>query len=204
MSWDKTKPADSDLVFNSVGSTAIRGNFEALDTAWNVNHVGIGLTNQGKHNAVHYREVTLPATTTQEIAMFASDPAFTADGAELYVRRESNGSYWPITAARRVAGTSGSDDGWSYLASGLLIKWGTISTAGGDKSYTFQTGASYPAFTAAYRAFLQPRDSTTGDTDVYVRLKNFTTTTLTYYGSPRTTTGAKAMVFDWLAIGKGY
>lgn len=203
MSWDKDKPADGDLVFNSIGSTAIRENFQAIDTWVNVNHVGIGLTNEGKHKAVHFREVSEPATTTEEIALYALDSALTADGAELYVKREDSGDTWPITAARKVAGTSGSDDGWTYLPSGILIKWGIVSTAGGDKSYTFQTGADYPAFTVAYRCFLTPVDSSSGDSDIAIRLKTFTTTGIAYYGSPRTTTGAKAMSFHWLAIGLG-
>ena len=176
MAWNKDKPADADLVFNSVGSTVIRGNFQAIDTWVDINHVGIGLTNEGKHNAVHYREVSAPTTIADEIALYALDSTLTADGAELYVQRESNGSTWPITAARKVAGTSGSDDGWTFLPSGILIKWGIISTAGGDKSYTFQTGADYPAFTAAYRAFLVPVNANAGDLDIAIRLKVFSTT----------------------------
>jgi len=205
MAWDPNKPANADLVFNSVGSTAIRNNFSAIDTAWDINHVGIGDTNQGKHSYVHLREGATPTTTTNEIAMFCVDSTLTSYGTELYYRRESNGTVMPITEANRIAGVTGPTltVGWTMLPSGILLKWGSVNTVGGDANIVFPTTASDKPFTAAYRAFLTPRDSNGGDSDVAIRLMNFTTTTLSYYGSPRTTTGAKAMTFDFLCIGSG-
>jgi len=204
MAWDPTKPANGDLVFNSVGSTAIRGNFAAIDTAWDVNHVGIGVaTHEGKHNAIQMREVSTPSTTTNEIALYCINPALTAQGSELYIRRESNGVQIPATASNEFSGIYNSGNGWTFLPSGILIKWGSVNTAGGDQSINFTTGSAYPAFTEVYRAALTPRDSASGDSDDAIRLKNITTTTLSYYGSPRTTTGAKAMTFDWIVIGLG-
>jgi len=204
MAWQPTKPALTDNVFNSVSGPNIQGNFAAIDTAWDIKHVGIGDTNQGKHNAIHLREVSAPTTTTNEMAMYCINPALTAQGSEIYLRRESNGENYPMTASNRIAGSdTGPTQGWTLLPSGILLKWGTVDTAGGDRSITFATGASYIPFTAAYRAFLTPRDSASGDSDDAIRLKSFTTTTLSYYGSPRTTTGAKAMTFDYLCIGLG-
>lgn len=202
MAWDPAKPADNDLVFNSVGSTAIRGNFEAIDAWVDVNHVGIDVaTHGGKHNAIQIRETAAPSTTSNEIALYCIDPALTTAGSELYLRRESNGVSVPMTAARFDSGTT--FDGWSFLPSGILIKWGTITTAGGNRTTNFSTGASFPAFTAVYRAFLTPVSSSSTDVDVAIRLRTLTTTSFSYYGSPRTTTGAKAMTFNYLVIGKG-
>jgi hypothetical protein len=204
MSWQPAKPADADLVFNSIGSTAIRGDFSAIDTAWDINHVGIGDTYQGKHTTVHLREVSTPTTLNNEIALYCQDPSYTLQGSELFIRRESNGAGIPATAAYFIAGSdTGSTQGWTFLPSGILLKWGTINTAGGDQSFTFATGTNYVAFSEVYRAFLTPRDSANGDSDVAIRLKSVTTTTMSYYGSPRTTTGAKAMTFDYLVIGRG-
>lgn len=206
MPWDPAKPGDSDLVFGANQSAKnIRDNFDAIDTAWDINHVGIDDTNGGKHTKVHIREGSQPSTTTNEIVLWCQNPALTGQGAELYIRRESNGDNIPATASSQDAGSDSSngDFGWTFLPSGILLKWGRVNTAGGDQSITFSTGTTLPAFTEVYRAFLQPVDSANGDSDDYVRLKSLTTTTLSYYGSPRTTTGSKAMSFDWLVIGLG-
>ena len=200
MSWDKTKPADSDLVFNSVGSTAIRGNFEALDSAWLENHVSISdASHAGKHRRVVIRDGNSPSTDADEIALYANETSLTSavDGQELYFKRQSNGDYWPITAAKKQANT-----GWTYLPSGILIKWGQ-DTGTGDDSYTFPTGTTYKSFTSVYQATLTPYDSTSGDVDKTVRLKTLSTTGFTYYAGTRTTTGSATVTFSWIVIGKG-
>jgi len=203
MAWQPTKPANGDLVFNSVGSTVIRGNFTAIDTAWDINHVGIGDTNQGKHEYVHIRENSTPSTISNEMVLYTQNPTYTPNGTELFIRRESNGAGIPATAAYFISGTANSSQGWTFLPSGILLKWGRVDTAGGDQSITFATGGNNVAFSAVYRAILTPVDSASGDSDDAIRLKSVSTTTLSYYGSPRTTTGAKAMSFHYLVIGRG-
>ena len=206
MAWQPTKPASGDLVFGTNNTRKdIQENFSAIDTAWDINHIGIGDSGQGKHNYVSLPEQgSAPTTAAAELALFTQDPTVTTDGAELYFRRESNGTVYPMTESNKIAGADTPlSVGWTMLPSGILIKWGTIDTAGGDAGITFPTGTTDKAFTAAYRAFLTPVDSASGDSDDAIRLKSFTTTQLLYYGSPRTTTGAKAMTFNFLCIGLG-
>jgi len=195
MSWDPTKPADGDLVFNSVGSTAIRGNFAAIDTAWDVNHVGIGDTNEGKHNAINMREVSEPTTIANEIALWAGLSSLGGTSqSQLFFKREGNGSDYPITAANY------NSEGFAYLPSGILLKWGSTSGSG-FLAYNFPTGSSVPAFSTCYRVYLQPYNASSSDSDIYVRVSSWTASQFAFYASPRTTTGAKSVTFNYLAIG---
>lgn len=195
MAWQPTKPGDPDFVLNSVGSSVIRGNFTAIDTAWDINHVGIGDTNEGKHSVVHIREGSEPTTTTNEIALWVEESGLgTGSESHLYLKKENNGSTWPFTVAEAAI------NGFTILPSGIIIKWGQGSGSGAG-TVTFPTGTSNQAFTTCYRVYLQPYDSSSSDTDVYVRLRAVTATNFTYYASPRTTTGAKSVTFNYLAIG---
>jgi len=215
MAWDPTKPgsatpADADLVFGANQSAKnIRDkfgettdNFAAINTAWQINHQGIGASNEGKHKAINIREVGTPATATQEVAIWATDPALTTDGTELYIRRENNGSSWPFTAARR-----NSTDGWTVLPSGIMFKWNQV-TAGnaGLNTETFPVSSSYPVFAALYQVQITIINSATGsDSDDAVRVVDMSTTQFRYYSTPRATTGTKSGVqFMYLAIGSIY
>lgn len=199
MAWQPTKPGTTDLLFGANNTRKdIQENFAAIDTAWDINHVGIGDTNQGKHNFVHIRENSEPSTTTNEIGLWTQDYTHSSDGTELMIRRESNGVSIPSTAAY-----FSSSAGWTFLPSGILLKWGTLNGGSGDYQVYFATGTGYPAFTAVYSAQVTTYNSSSGDSDTFVRLKSVTTTSISIYCSARTTTGASSAYCNYLVIGKG-
>ena len=198
MAWQPSKPANNDLVFNSVGSTAIRGNFEAIDTAWDINHVGIDDTNEGKHGPIHIIETSEPTTGTSEAALYLYDTSLTLNYGELFFKRDSRSgeNAYPITAAERDT------SGWTYLPSGILLKWGTASGTG-SVGYFFPTGSTYPEFSEIYHVFCTVVNNGSGDTNEAVRIQWMSTTAFQFYTSSRSSTGSKAATFSWLAIGLG-
>jgi hypothetical protein len=96
--------------------------------------------------------------------------------------------------------------GWSYIPSGLLIKWG-VNTWTGSQVFTMDTtdarGNAIPAFSNACMMVYLTIFSlgSVNDVNQAIALNAFTPTTITAYGSNRTTTGPTAVKAFWLAIG---
>ena len=99
----------------------IQGNFSTIGTAFTVDHINYGLSDQGKHNQVTFpinASPTAPAAT--ELRLYNINYA-TTGLSELFVRRDA-GSAIPFTAQALSAG-----QGWTFLPSGLLIKYGVLT-----------------------------------------------------------------------------
>ncbi len=99
----------------------IRANFATIDAAFSINHVPYGTANQGKHNLITFpRQLPEPAAPTgNDINMYSFlNPDTTVS--ELYIRRPAGASV-PFTASLQNPVL---DHGYSYLPSGLLLKWG--------------------------------------------------------------------------------
>ncbi len=113
---------------------------------------------------------------------------------ELFIVK-ADGTTTPITA--RAASTNG----WSYLPSGILLKWGTTTSinASSPFAYLYPTGSSIPVFTSVYSVQLTVVDSNPPyDTVVTVQTGTMATTgfSVVYTGTPPNST-----VVTYLAIG---
>ncbi len=187
------------LTGQSLGVTRvpINQNFAVIDAAFSVDHVDFNLTNQGKHNQVTMPvQAASPATLASEVALFSRTSPLTGVP-EMAWRRQSNGSVIEFTGALLAS------SGWSYMPSGLLIKWGHTS-ATGLTTVTFPTGANIPAFTTIYSMNITTAYVNTSDGDGFVRLNNFLApyTQFSVYASRRTSTGSFGPVsFQYFAIG---
>jgi len=174
----------------------ILNNFIAIKAAWDVNHVTFDLANQGKHNYVTLPEQAGdPTTSTDEVALYSKESALTGK-AELFIKKETpTGDVIEFTSAIKAT------PGWTRLPSGILLKWGA-ATATGAGTIIFPVGATIPAFTTVFSAQLTVLDATAADADEAIRLTAFTAASISVWGSPRSTTGSKAVNFEYLVIGE--
>lgn len=183
----------------TLGNTrvSINTNFNVISDAFEVDHVAYNapLGQQGKHNKVTMPvQGASPTTLANEVALF-SQTSTLSTVPEMALRRANNGTVIEFTSSLSAA------IGWTRLPSGILLKWGN-SIANGSTVYTFPVAATIPAFSQIFSAQLTPNYG--GGTDTpngAVRLQSFSTTSLTVFGSPRTTAGSQAVAYQYLAIG---
>jgi hypothetical protein len=192
MPYNANIPQPTDQLSQS--QPQLLANFQALQTLIDVNHVDFASADQGKHKKVTFPvQNPAPAFIAGEVGLYNFLSPLTTNN-ELYLTN-SAGTSFPMTAKL------GAGNGWSYLPSGLLIKWGINQAANGSTVVNFPVSANIPVFTAVYAAFVTTVDAGAGDSNTFVRLSSFNTTTITAYGSLRTIAGASAANFNYLVIG---
>lgn len=165
MAYNQNIPLATDKIKDS--QSDIQNNFQAIKTAWDINHVTFDDGDQGKHKFLQMPEQGVAVTTAaNEAALYAAQGVFSSV-AELIFRRESDGTTIPFTEGINSA------NGWARLGSGLLIKWavGSISAgvASGTSSinHTWATGATIPAFSSQFWGISVPKaDPASVDKDV--------------------------------------
>jgi len=186
-------PQPTDL--KSVSQNDILNNFQAIKAAFDINHVTFDLADQGKHNYISLPEQAAgPATAANELAVYSKESTLTSV-AELFVRKESSGDEIEFTSATSAT------PGWTRLPSGILLKWGA-STKTGAQTVTLPVAATVPVFTTIFSVQLTPVAAGGTDVDTFVRVVSFAAGTgFNVYASPRSTTGTKAVNFEYLVIG---
>jgi len=127
-------------------------NFTALKTAFEINHEDFNAAGQGKHIHTTYPvQGATPTTAAGENALFSRTSSLTGIPELVYVP-QSAGTAVEFTSSTKAV------NGWTRLPSGILMKWGqdTAVTAGAasNTTFTFDTGATIPAFSAVYNAQL--------------------------------------------------
>lgn len=161
----------------------IRNNFQAIDTVNSVNHVDFNAGDQGKHKFLQMPEqAAAPATLANECALYSKVSPSSATAA-LFFRNESSGDEVEVTGATKAV------DGWAYLPSGIIMKWGsgTVAAASPDTE-TFPVGAGIPVFTTVYNAQVSIAGGAADDGAIYVKLLTLLDITVQNSGTtgPRT------------------
>ena len=180
--YQETKPLSTDKLSDSQADIA--NNFTAIKALVDVNHEDFnsGASPEGKHTKVDVtNSATHPAVAATDVLLYNYVNAMTTLQ-ELYVKR--TGAL--ATAGIPFTAKGGTTSGWTYLPSGLLLKWGT-DTKSGVATVTFPAGATIPAFTAIY-AVLVNHINTNANPNSFVTLQAQTTTTFTVACTQRTTT----------------
>lgn len=132
----------------------IRQNFLTINTAFAVDHAVYGDSLQGEHNKVTLTVQAaspLPTIASNQFVVYNTVPNTGSNAAypvtlatdEICILRQSTSKSIPITAAAANAA------GWTYLPSGILMKWGTTGTISNGATITFPTGAAIPIFQSA-------------------------------------------------------
>ena len=121
----------------------IRQNFATLQTGLVVDHVDFTAVNAGKHNKVTFPSAVVPpAAAATEFTMYNAVAGLVN---ELHIRRGNAVGGYPITQHAFAAGTNG----FSYLSSGLVIKFGQgITDIAGNATINLNAAALGPHYTA--------------------------------------------------------
>lgn len=145
--YNATVPQANQLI--KVTQAPIESNFEAINELITVNHVGFtDSVNYGKHTFTSLvMQNADPTTSTTDIAIYTK-AASTSNGIEIFYRYPNNGTVYQLTGGG-TTGAGAATNGYSYLNSTLLLKWGlaTINTTG-STTVTFPTSGGIPAFTS--------------------------------------------------------
>lgn len=134
----------------------IRSNFSTINTAFAIDHVPYVDSGQGKH-----KKVTFPDNSdvihniAGEITLFNKTTALTGIP-DIWMQRGdvalSAKNPIPITGSLKAT------NGWTYLPSGILIKWGNITGAfpnGTWQNFFYPVAADIPVFTTVFNVTLQ-------------------------------------------------
>lgn len=108
----------------------ILNNFNAINTAFAVDHVNFNDPGQGKHNKITFPvQAVVPVFAAGDLGLFSFLNATTTKN-ELNVYKANNAGYVNVPFTASILSNSApiqNGSGWSYLPSGLIIQWGTVS-----------------------------------------------------------------------------
>jgi len=118
---------------------------------------------------------------------------------ELYINKLTTGG-----TLRQIPMTAGelNPDGWTYLPSGLLLKFGSFTINPPNPiTQNFPVAGTIPVFNTIYQVIICNSSPVNGDSNQYTRIVSFNTTSLTMWSTQRTTSTASSAVVRYLAIG---
>lgn len=130
----------------SITQPLILNNFNAINTAFAVDHVNFNDAGQGKHNKITFPVQVLPIViAVGDLALYSLLNA-TTNKNELNVYKVSNSVYVNVPFTASILSNSApiqDGAGWSYLPSGLIIQWGKVS-AGINGNLAISTTFNFP------------------------------------------------------------
>jgi len=187
--------------FQDQSQSDLLGNFQEINTFVNVNHVGFGSPDEGKHALVEFPvQAIAPIILGGEIGLYNFLSPITGVD-ELYIISQS-GITTSVTASilSTTPVPANNSSGWSYLPSGILLMWGN-SNANGNTAIVFPVAADIPVFNQVFSIQITTFVNSALDSNTFVRLSSFTNLGFNVYGSQRTTAVPAACSFQYLAIG---
>lgn len=207
MPYNPNIPGATDLL--STSQPQIQGNFQILQNIFDINHVDYNAGGDaGKHIYVELpiaggNPIPPIAFPAAEIAVYAATNATTTKN-ELYVNKTNQATVVQVPMTASILSTNSNPGlnvtGWTYLPSGILLKWGN-GTANGNTAFTFPVAATIPVFTNVMSMQLCTAYGNAADGNGFVRLGNFSNVGFNAYGSQRTAVVNAATGFQYLAIG---
>jgi len=182
-------------------------NFDSINDIWIENHYEFAEANAGKHKALQMPiQPAAPTTAVDEYAVYtyqystyAGDPAPTT---QMVIKKPNTGVRIPFTSS----GGTGAG-GWSWLSSGLLMKWGEFAIANNSGLQTVTYSATQPAFNNTPLSVMLSLNATgigAGDPNFIVYLTNSVTASFEFRAYNRTSSaipGTAAARLNWIAIG---
>jgi hypothetical protein len=177
----------------------IRQNFIEIDNLIDVDHYTFGSPTAGEHKKVTLPDQGLaPAFPAGDVGLFARIPTapYVQTGVNEIFLNRSDGNKIPFSAAEF------NNPGWSYLPSGILLKWGN-ATINGAGTVIFPAAANIAAFSLPPFAIFFTPITVGGDPDGFVSLNIVGLTNLSFnvFCSSRTFPGAANVPFLYFAIG---
>lgn len=177
-------------------------NFAAIGTWLSVDHNPFNTVDAGKHQQVTFvQQMNTPDIENNRICLYSKTPTSGAlTGVNELFKVNSFGSdntaekEFPMTASEQLA------IGYSYLPSGLLLKWGTV-TKTGNATINFPNSGTEPQYQAIVYAGVCAENFSLTDPNVAVTLVSYNTTSLNVFVSQRTTNNAATTFVSYIAIG---
>jgi len=126
MPWNQNIPQPGDKLSQSQAD--LRGNFQALDTYVQVDHVAIAAADQGKHKKVSYvsqayvAPILGPVTAANEAIIFARDSIAVPGTTALFYKGPGLAD---IAGAAEFSYANAASPGYTILPSGIWLQWGT-------------------------------------------------------------------------------
>ena len=211
MAYQNTIPGPNDFLTDS--QVDLQNNFISLQASWIINHVNFDIANTGKHPRIDF-PVQAPAPVfgvAGENGLYNFLNATTTKN-ELYVHKQTQAGTADIPfTASFLSDTvpTNNQDGWTYLPSGVLLRWGSRQVGGapiGGGIITV-TDAGLPAFNNLSTVFIEPNCPGVTDANFAVSFIDILNVTqFRVYCSNRTTpnayTGATAVFIRYLMIGR--
>jgi hypothetical protein len=187
MAFNPNIPQASDKLSQSQAD--ILGNFQALGA----------IVNQGILDVVDLPVQAVaptPATPGDILLYNFLNPTTTKNEGYVHKYTQAGSSEIPFTASvMSNTVTSSCDNGWSYLPSGLLLKWGRSAVSTSSATINFQTISGGPTYTRAFRVLITPDDSGSAvNFTAGIRTAATTTTFVVYANNPSGTTGIRYLV----------
>lgn len=195
MAWTPGIPALTQKI--SASTNPIEQNFAEILADFGTNHVDFQnavIADRGKHNIVTLpRQGAAPAPfAANEIGLYNILNA-TTGLSELYFRKDGAAIAYPMTA-KSVPGVSA----WTYLASGLVIKYGTNTTNGAGLC-VINLDTIGPVYTSQPRITLTVNNNTTASYCLAFAFPlGFVNLNIT---SNLNSAAAGGINFNWMAIG---
>jgi len=190
----------------------INQNFSTINNAFGIDHVTMTPPGTAAPQGFHDQVSLVIQGSTPPTAwgltyngIYAYKPAGFTNVNETYFHSQkfSGATEVPGTASILSTATPGTGltagtSGWSYLPSGMIMKWGTVDMSMPNPvvPVVFPTGATIPAFTQCLNIQLTILNSGAGATD-FMRVQTFTNLQFTPSWSNRDTNSK----FMYLAIG---
>ena len=147
----------------------ILANFKAIQSAFEANHGVFDSDDEGKHNFLTLPiQAANPVILATEGALFSKVSAHTALP-ELFFKR---GLAAPIeiTSRGNTIHAGGETKGWSYLNSGLLMKfWGGHHVVGPVATYAMPFAGTGPAFTNIFSTIVTLQTGFAENKTIYVK-----------------------------------
>ncbi len=135
MTFQSNIPLGSDFI--SVSQGDILNNFQALGTAFPVNHNNFNVAGAGKHKFVEFpNQAGDPATAAAETTIYAKD---ISGSSRMFLREEGNGSVVAMSGQTPIRSINGSTFLPGDSTRAVILKWGTqlVSNAGINKTVTY-------------------------------------------------------------------
>lgn len=150
MPYNPNIPQPTDAISDSQNDILV--NFQSINTWVQVNHTGFDSPpNTGKHTFIQMpQQAGLPATALGETALVTLASAYNTNAPTLVYRRENNGTAIEIASASLIA------QGWTFLPSGLLMKWGSAVLPNvGSFNVSWPVAATIPVFGTIFNTWTQ-------------------------------------------------
>lgn len=209
MAYNNAIPNANDKLRNS--QPQIKDNFSSIDSSWQVDHVPFNSApDAGKHNRIQFPKLTNATTPVAntfvaaagQLALYNTQNATTAQE-EIYLKRNSDGAALGIPITAGSIGVSG----WSYLPSGLLIKWGNISANGNGNVINMGAGPNFSTATS-FRVYLTSNSNNPNNLWAYTAYTGAGVNSFTLGARQITTAGSiisnpsfSTNTYNFLAIG---